>query len=1029
MKQTREKLRAFLPVALGLLFALISSVAFAQERDGNIEGKVTDSQGAVIAGAAVKVTGGTVTRNTTTDERGYYRIQGLPPGLYSVAASAPNFATNEVTSVEVVLGKTTILNPDLKPGSTTEIVTVSAENTAAINTTDSKVTTNLSARTISVIPRTPNFTSVLTVSPSTRAEPKSGGFQVDGASGSENTFIIDGQEVTNFRTGTLNGNNNIPTQFVQEVQIKTSGFEAEYGGALGGVVNVVTKSGSNEYHGELEIQFTPAGAQAGPRSVLSADPATLRYISAPRPSGTGLFPAVTFGGPIIKNRLWFFTSHAPQFLPTEIDYRFQDGTRRTYSSDQRRDYSFVRLDAQIVNSLRVYGTYTYNPIRVHGTIPALTLLDATSTAANAPSVNDQKALGGRQPATSFTVAGTWTPTSSLIFDVRGGRSYLNEKITGYGIPNVVRFRCITAGPNCAAGFSSVSDNFANVKDISIRKTLDVNVSYYLNNFFGRHNLKGGYQLNNVANDADQGYVGTGEIRLFFGRTFPDLSGNPRGAGAGESGYGYLQRFGTFGKASSNNQAIYIQDSWQPYSRLTVNFGFRFERESVPTFSSNGGSIEFGYPDKFAPRVGASFDVFGNGSLKIFGSFGRFYDRFKYELPRGSFGGDTFLRDYFTIQTANTTPTFYTRDYALANAFRQNNFRVPSNVDGTNPFGAGNLVDPNLKAVRTTEYNIGTEWGFYKDFVFGGRYIHKSLDRTIEDVGIPDEFGNETYFIANPGFGVVNLIPTLIPGTKPTPKAARVYDALELRVEKRFSNNYYLNASYTFSKLQGNYGGLANSDENGRTSPNVNRVFDLPFEPFTASGVQNNGRLATDRPHVFKFYGAYNYTWQNFFGKALSSSSRRHNTLFALSTTAQSGTLNTSRVDLLDVDTIVLNTRGDLGRTAAFTQTDLLLTHTFRFGNNERYALAFDFNVLNLFNESNELGRFELITGGVFAEGLPGFPDDRRASIAQFFQNQNGFRSQIQSLLNTEGFEIDARYNKPNQFQGGRSVRFALRFTF
>src|SRR5262249_56967721 len=118
-------------------------------------------------------------------------------------------------------------------------------------------------KTIDLLPKGNNMTSLLKISPAARPEALSGagsmgqtsGTQVDGASGSENSFIIDGQEVSNFRTGALNTNNNLPFQFVQEIQIKTSGFEAEYGGATGGGINVMTKGGSKQLHGQRGIPF------------------------------------------------------------------------------------------------------------------------------------------------------------------------------------------------------------------------------------------------------------------------------------------------------------------------------------------------------------------------------------------------------------------------------------------------------------------------------------------------------------------------------------------------------------------------------------------------------------------------------------------------------------------------------------------------------------------------------------------------------------------------------------------------------
>ncbi|HEV7902598.1 MAG TPA: carboxypeptidase regulatory-like domain-containing protein, partial [Pyrinomonadaceae bacterium] len=240
--------KKFREVIASVTFLLcLTALAFGQETTGRIEGTITDPTGAAVPGVTVTInsvgrtegarpdatTG--FTRTATTDESGFFRVLEIPPGFYSVTTtSISGFSGATVPSVEVVLGKTTPVNFSLTAGSVSETVTVTSD-AIAIDPTDNKIQTNITAQVAELLPKGTNFASLLQVAPSVRNEPASGGFQIDGASGSENTFIIDGQEVTNFRTGNLNINNNIPFQFVKEIQVKTNGFEAEYGGATGGV--------------------------------------------------------------------------------------------------------------------------------------------------------------------------------------------------------------------------------------------------------------------------------------------------------------------------------------------------------------------------------------------------------------------------------------------------------------------------------------------------------------------------------------------------------------------------------------------------------------------------------------------------------------------------------------------------------------------------------------------------------------------------------------------------------------------------
>jgi hypothetical protein len=306
------------------------------------------------------------------------------------------------------------------------------------------------------------------------------------------------------------------------------------------------------------------------------------------------------------------------------------------------------------------------------------------------------------------------------------------------------------------------------------------------------------------------------------------------------------------------------------------------------------------------------------------------------------------------------------------------------------------------------------------FNLSGRYSHKNVDRAVEDIGFSSPTGSEAFIIGNPGEGLAAEVANDF-GFIPL-KAERKYDAVEVRLDKRFSRNYYFNANYTWSRLFGNYSGLASSDEEGRTSPNVNRNFDLPTVGFTALGVPDNGRLPTDRPHSFKFYGGYSLNWNERFGYGGGNT-----TDFSLFTTLQSGTPLTTRFVLFNIDNMILNGRGDLGRTEKFTQTDFAIHHRYRFGGSERFALVFDLDILNLFNEANVLTVFDNISSTNIDPTEIGLSDNTPEAEAQF-QRVNT-RDAIVDLFNANPDAKDVRFGIPNSFQAPRQVRFGVRFIF
>jgi hypothetical protein len=1082
----------FIVSILSIVFCL-SAIAFGQSQFGSIEVTVKDQNGAVVPNVAVTIknigsttdasgatstgTGSGFNRTVTTDSDGFVRVMSIPPGIYNVTTSATGFGPAVYNNVAVVIDKATQIEVQVQPGTATATVDVGASD-QPLDTTSSDISTSINAQKIELLPKGTDFLSVLKTSPGTRPDPIAGGYTVDGATNSENVFVIDGQEVTNYRNAGINGNNQIPLQLVQEVQVKSSGFDAEFGGATGGVINVVTKGGSNQWRGEFGIQFDTAKFRGENRPTLSRFTAgsgatftqTVEYYKAPKSDYLNVFPTANLSGPILKDKVWFFGSYTPQVFDTKVKTNFYTNlpaaTRTLNSTDTYRnkrtyEYAFGRIDASPIDSLRISATYLWNPIIDEGLAPFGTVSFASDPAVNfggaigtlqGSALRDKQ--GGRQNGNNVTVQGVYTPTGNLVFTGRYSRGFLNEKLGNYFIPTGIQFVCVQGvaaatnpnscpnGPNSFTGPSNTITRF----DVSVRENWEADASYIFN-AAGRHELKGGYQHMTIFNDLNKGF--TTRIYLdYTGRINESLLAWTSAAtpAANAVGAGALYRFGQLGSGSNLNQAIYIQDKWQPFKRLTLNLGIRFEKEDIPSFNGFDAPFSFSWTDKLAPRLGFAYDLSGNGKSKIFGSYGKFYDRLKFRLAQGSFGGDFYRVDFFDILPTDGNWTNYTEAQIRGDfddrigglcpptgfigngrSRCQADYRVASNQPGADIEEAGG-VDSDLKPYQQRELTFGYEREFGKSYFFRGRYTNKTLVNAIEDAGAISSQGSEVYITGNPGEGLHAEFLRNFGYAEPYAKPERKYNAMELVLEKRLSNNYYFNMNYTLSRLEGNYSGLANTDEqsgglngNARSDPGVNRSFDLPFIGFTALGKPDNGPLASDRTHVFNAYGAYIFDWKG---------SKTNSTELSVFQTIQSGVPVTTFVNFITAT--IFTKRGDLGRTPAFTQTDFNITHRYRFGRDNRFTIVGDLNILNLFDEKNVLGYFNTINAvGVNYTTFPQYLSGGFPGLINAY-NRGELKAQIDTFLAGTPTVLnrkDGRYNQANSFQGPRQVRFGFRLLF
>ncbi len=962
-----------------LCLALVASFGLAQQTNARLFGVVVDTEGNPLPGVSIEATSPRLVGKATavTDATGTFRLLSLVPGTYRLVISLQGFQTLVREGIIVSLEQTITIRETLEVGAIEEQITVVGRS-PLIDVKSTVRGMTMTKEVFENLPKGRDFDSLITAIPGVSNEGMIGGTSFDGASGLENVYYIDGTDVTDIVYG--NRAQGAAFEFVDEVQVKASGYQAEFGGSLGGVVNVITRSGGNEFHGEIIGYYSGAPLRGEYRDTLRLDLSSTQIATYyPYSVLTGVDNdhrfeiGASLGGYIFKDKLWFFGSFLPVFTTNARQVDYFNGQNRTWYRTTTSWNMSAKLTSQPMKNWRLAASFVNNFYKYKG--------DLSNASGNSNPAVSYDAYGFSYPNISASLTSDFTFGNDLFLSVRGGYfmndrtdqlvapsdepcfQFMTEAPGGYFNTTNIGMEGVPEAYQRASGFFNYSRANAMVvnKNLDEKYSVNADLTYYAR-LGGEHAFKLGGQWVRQG----QNYDATARNPVLFFAWDRDFVAYGENYGRGTYGYYGVRGndvtgpYGDFYKAYSNRWALYIQDSWTVMDKLTINLGLRTESEYIPSYATGNPDfeglkpIEFGFDKKLAPRLGFVYDVMGDSSLKVFGSLGWFYDVMKLQMAAGSYGGFKWKSTYYTLDTYEWDTIGVNGNFPgtpLLPAPYTFDFRAPS-FDST---------DPNMKPMGMREVSLGVEKKLMEDVSASVRLVNKHLLWAIEDIGIllPD---GEHYFTTNPGGTFINQKYAeardegLIPANAPDcPKAKRDYYGVNLSIDKRFSNSWMGGLSYTWSRLVGNYNGLASGDEYGRTDPNTERYFDLWYLAFDRNLDPVDGVLPGDRTHYFKAYGSYTFP----FGLTLGAIAN-----------AYSG-LATSTEWALDVQGYLPNGRNDMGRTPFTVYANAYAAYEFRAGRN-RFTLSL--NVDNVFDTKTAQRVYS-----IYNQGTVAVPEDVIAS--------------------------------------------------
>jgi outer membrane receptor protein involved in Fe transport len=908
------------PVTLALLLALLTSSAGAQTATtGTIEGSIADATGAVVPGATVKVASPNLIRPqiAVTDGQGRYRFVNLPPGKYSVAVEAiGGFARFEQAGIEVNLSKTSTLDIKLQPQGASAVVEVTA-GTAGVELNNNTSGTSVSTEQFSNLPTQRTVQSLYTIAPTVArsglrdASGRDRDPSVGGSSGPENNYILDGVTTTDPAFGGSGAN--LPFEFVQEVEIKTGAYEAEYGKTTGGVFNVITKSGGNEFHGD--------GFFYGNPQAFVRDTKNFPFTGSAPNGFSELDAGFDLGGPIKKDKLWFFGAFNPQRRENNFltqTFR-QDVSNKITTPFYAGKVTYAISDKHIL-TLSTFGDFTKqegflfggsgfgaDPNSFLGTMETgghnyTARLNSTFS----PNFTGEFAFGAHLQRNN-TIPDQSVAATPLVTDnfavlrsdntiapvTQTNTAYVNSSGVNMGLISYVNAPGGSLQRSFAQqGFGLFGDQDRNRFELSAR----------LQNNFGRHTIKYGfeysrniYNINTVStgpsatfgnpdnltfaggadNNQVNGYRVTNNFSVCTTRgnqiVCPSSTATARAALiATQAGYaGAITDTITTAEANNNPFLVLTSTRVRDFENIAnthtnvesfyVQEGFKLTRNIL----LNGGlrwdfqqgignqDIEYIKLNQFFHNMQPRVGVTWDFTGKGRGKFFVNYAKFV-EAP--------IPLDLNVRAGSIDSQTDKNFNVDRLNAVSGSNI-VPG-ISSTNAsIGAVNLgasptpIDGDLRPQTVNETSAGFEYEVVRNLTVGARGVYRAQGDVIEDGSFDN--GNN-YFLFNPGRrypGSTEDLACSNPTVGCFGHARRYYRALEFTATKRFSKNWQLISSYVYSSLIGNYEGLYRND-NGQADPNITSLFDL------VSLLKNTyGRLPNDRPHQLKLDGSYQWPFK------------------------------------------------------------------------------------------------------------------------------------------------------------------------
>ena len=625
-----RKINCFIGSCLILIFfGFSSSTATAQTTTSTIEGTVTDANGAVIAGATVRASGTTLAaeRTATTDAQGFYRLAALPAGTYTVTISQAGFATS-TSNIELTLNRTVPFDVQLQVGSGKAEVNVTSE--APLLEPDSPATgLTVTPRQIVDLPvNGRNYLDLLQLVPGVavnrQADPNSdNATPVLGERSGNNNFFIDGHE----NKDTVNGGP--AAQFNQETiaefQVLTTGYKAEFGQASGAIVNVITKSGGNGFHGVGSL-FVRNNALDSSNSLNAAQTDALPLHRFDY--------SLALGGPILKDKVFFFGSSERITERRRLDFTFPDTGNATVNSLLRTQENpfdvpsrtfetrnFFKLNEQLGRH-QLTQEFNYTNGRVKNFLPL-------SAASSLPSARNDSGARRLLLAAGDTVL-LGDQGNPYILTLRG--AFRGEKTDTLPSQSVLTGATLfdPYSPSCTLATCTIFGDLPTVSFGNSRTASNLDEKYtsfnaILNKRFGAHDLKVG--LNFLRTKVDGRDPRLEQNQLFA--TTTDFATY----GASTAGVILLADAGGLTPAAdeihlrNNYTGLFAQDDWKIRNNLTVNLGLRWDYDSAFVTKKN-----------FAPRLGVAWTVTPKTVVRA--NYGVYYDQFRLGLARNvpAFGG-------------------------------------------------------------------------------------------------------------------------------------------------------------------------------------------------------------------------------------------------------------------------------------------------------------------------------------------------------------------------------------------------------